>query len=105
MLKKRLVVATLILVFLVAFTPAPSQAAPWGWTAASGPAATGFFTRIERWLSSFLNGAPQGPERPAQRQKNGCGIDPNGSPLCGTGGGAGSGLTAALPDPTDSGLN
>jgi len=104
MLKKRLIVATLVLLCFVVFAAAPSQAAPRGWSAASRPAAAGLLTKIERWLSSLLNGVER-PEPSAIPQKNGCGIDPNGSPLCGTGGGAGSGQTTATPDPADSGLN
>jgi hypothetical protein len=104
MLKKRLVVATLVLIGFVVFAAAPSQAAPRGWAAASRPAAAGLLTTIERWLSLLLNGGVERPEPSAIQQKNGCGIDPNGSP-CGTGGGAGSGLNTALPDPADSGLN
>src|SRR5215207_9485166 len=104
LLKKRLVVATLVLICFVVFAAAPSQAAPRGWTAASRPAAAGLLTTIERWLSLLLNGGVERPEPSAMPQKNGCGIDPNGSP-CGTGGGAGSGQTTEPMDPEDSGLN
>ena len=103
MLKNRIVVMALLLTLLAAFAPAPSQAAPWGWTAASGPAAAGLFVKIERWWNRLLNGQ----ERPAPEQrKNGCGIDPNGQPLCGTGtgpGGGGTGAATASSNPADLG--
>jgi len=98
-----------LLTLLAAFAPAPSQAAPWGWTPASGPAAASLFAKIERWWNRVvLNGQEgNGQERPASEQrKNGCGIDPNGQPLCGTGTGpgGGAGTATASGDPADSGL-
>jgi hypothetical protein len=106
MLKNRIVVMALVLTLLAVLAPAPSQAAPWGWNAASGPATAGFFLKIERWLNRVLNSQ----ERPApaqEQRKNGCGIDPNGQPLCGTGtgpgGGGGAGAMAGGA-PTGSGL-
>ncbi len=84
MLKSRFAVAAVILALLVALAPMPSQAAPRGWTAASVPSLDSLFEKIGRWWNQTLNG----PARPARRQtsapKIGCGIDPNGSPLCGT---------------------
>jgi hypothetical protein len=107
MLKNRIVVMSLVLTLLAVLAPVPSQAAPRGWNAASGPAAAGFFLKIERWWSRLLNGQElNGQERPApapEQRKNGCGIDPNGQPLCGTGtgpgGGGGAGNATAGGDP------
>jgi hypothetical protein len=106
MLKNRIVVMALVLTLLAVLAPAPSQAAPWGWTAASGPATAGFFLKIERWFNRVLNGQElNGQEQPVPTQrKNGCGIDPNGQPLCGTGtgpgpGGGGAGSAMAGGDP------
>jgi hypothetical protein len=105
MLKNRIVVMALLLTLLAAFAPAPSQAAPWGWTAASGPAAAGLFVKIERWWNRLLTGQERPAPAPTQH-KNGCGIDPNGQPLCGTGtgpGGGGAGNATAGGDPADLG--
>jgi hypothetical protein len=108
MLKNRIVVMAFLLTLLAAFAPAPSQAAPRGWNPASGPAAAGLFLKIERWWNRVLNGQElNGQERPASEQrKNGCGIDPNGQPLCGTGtgpGGGGAGNATASGEPADLG--
>jgi hypothetical protein len=108
MLKNRIVVMSLVLTLLAAFAPAPSQAAQWGWNSASGPAAASLFVKIERWWNRLLNGQElNGQERPIPEQrKNGCGIDPNGQPLCGTGttpGGGGAGNATAAGDPADLG--
>jgi hypothetical protein len=105
MLKNRFAVAALVLVLSVAFVPTPSHAAPWGWTSVStvsAASAAGFLQKIGLWWNALLNG----PERPAHRQgsidvrKNGCGIDPNGTP-CGTGAGAGGTGTVTASDPND----
>jgi hypothetical protein len=110
MLKNRIVVMSLVLTLLAVLAPAPSQAAPWGWNAASGPATAGLFVKMERWWNRVvLNGQGwNGQEQPAPTQhKNGCGIDPNGQPLCGTGtgpgGGGGAGNATAGGDPADRG--
>ena len=83
MLKSRFAVTAVILALLVALAPMPSQAAPRGWTAVSVPSVSSLFEQIGRWWNQTLNGA----DRPARRQssapKIGCGIDPNGAPLCG----------------------
>lgn len=83
MLKSRFAVTAVILVLLVALAPMPSQAAPRGWTAVSVPSVASLFEKIGRWWNQALNG----PARPARPQtsapKIGCGIDPNGSSLCG----------------------
>jgi hypothetical protein len=102
MLKNRFAVAALILALSVALVPTPSHAAPWGWNSVSTPSAASFFQKIGSWWNSLLNGT----ERPAHRQgsidvrKNGCGIDPNGTP-CGTGTGAGGTGTVTVSDPAD----
>jgi hypothetical protein len=92
MLKCRFAVTALILALFVALAPMPSQAAPRGWTAASVPSVTSLFEKIGLWWNQTLNG-------PARRQtapKIGCGIDPNGSPMCGS-----DPLTAPAPEPKD----
>lgn len=101
MLKNRFAAAALVFALLFALVPTASHAAPWGWTSVSVPSAAGVFQKIGLWWHSILNG----PERPARHPgrtidipKNGCGIDPNGSP-CGTGTGAGG--TATASDPAD----
>jgi hypothetical protein len=103
MLKNRFAVAALVLALSIALIPAPSHAAPWGRASVSGPSAAGFLQKIGLWWSSLLNG----PERPARHQgwtidipKNGCGIDPNGSP-CEPG--AGDPLTVSDPADLDRG--
>lgn len=100
MLKKRLVIAALALAFFATLVPAPSQAAPWGWTGPRASVADGMVVKIERWLRLLLNGTERpAPQEPAQ-QKNGCGIDPNGGVGCG---GPGDGLTADPGNPTEDG--
>jgi hypothetical protein len=84
MLKNRFVVAALVLTLFAALAPTPSQAAPRGWAAVSVPSLAGLFDEIGTWWHHVLNGQ----ERPVRRQsvaapKIGCGIDPNGQPLCG----------------------
>ena len=106
MLKNRFAVAALVLALSVALVPTPSHAAPWGWNSVStvsAASAAGFFQKIGSWWNSLLNGT----ERPARHQgsaidirKNGCGIDPNGTP-CGTGTGAGGTGTTTVSDPAD----
>lgn len=84
MLKSRFAVTAVTLALFVALAPLPSQAAPRGWTAVSVPSVSSLFEKIGRWWNQTLNG----PDRPARQQttapKIGCGIDPNGEPLCGT---------------------
>jgi hypothetical protein len=64
---------------------------------------------MERWWNRLVSGQElNGQERPVPAQrKNGCGIDPNGQPLCGTGtgpgGGGGAGNATAGGDPADLG--
>jgi hypothetical protein len=96
MLKYRFAVTAIALALLVALAPTPSHAAPWGWSPAS-PA--GLFERIGDWWNQAFRGTERvTPLRPAAaRPKIGCGIDPNGQPLCNPGPGAGSGLTATAP--------
>lgn len=72
----------MILALFIVLAPMPSQAAPRGWTAVSVPSVASLFEKIGRWWNQALNG----PDRPARPQtttpKIGCGIDPNGQPLC-----------------------
>lgn len=97
MLKSRFAVTALILALFVALAPAPSQAAPRGWTAVSVPSVSGLFEKIGHWWNQALNG----PDRPVRRQtsapKIGCGIDPNGQPMCGPA----DPLVAPQPEPGD----
>jgi hypothetical protein len=87
MLKSRFVVTAVTLALFVALAPMPSQAASHGWTAVSvmsaGPVSS-LFEKIGRWWNHALNG-PDRRQPAATQGKIGCGIDPNGSPLCGTG--------------------
>jgi hypothetical protein len=87
MLRKRIVVATIALALTV---PGLSQAAPLSWT--SGPSV------LTRWLD-LLPGWQHAPAARSARdtRKNGCGMDPNGVPLCGPG--PGPGLTGSIPAP------
>lgn len=98
MLKSRFAVAAVVLALLVALAPAPSQAAPRGWNAVSVPSVSSLFEKIGRWWNQTLSG----PDRPARQQatapKIGCGIDPNGQPLCGPGPGPDP---MAAPEPAD----
>ncbi len=96
MLKYRFAATVIALTLLVALVPPASHAAPWGWAPAS-PA--GLFERIGDWWNQALRGAERAthPQAAAARPKIGCGIDPNGQPLCNPGTGTGSGLTATAP--------
>ncbi|HEX9944209.1 MAG TPA: hypothetical protein VGG03_19535 [Thermoanaerobaculia bacterium] len=99
MFKDRLAPAALVLAMLVVLSPAPSQAAPWSWTTASGPAAASLFTKIERWWDLVLSRS----EQPARtREKQGCAIDPNGQLQCGTGSGTVGSTAPAPAAPSDS---
>ncbi len=85
MLKSRFAVTAIVLALLVALAPAPSQAAAREWTVASVPPMTSLFEKIGTWWSRVLN-TPERLDRqqPATTQpKLGCGIDPNGTPMCG----------------------
>lgn len=95
MLKYRFAVTVITVALLAALVPTPSHAAPRGWSPAA-PAS--LLERIGDWWSQALRGAERAtrPEPAAARPKIGCGIDPNGQPLCNPGTG-GSGLTASTP--------
>jgi hypothetical protein len=99
MFKNKLVAAVIVVAFFLILVPAPSQAASRTWTLFPDPAA-GLLSKLERWWNLIV----AGPERPARpepspmRQKNGCGIDPNGDTLCGPGPG-----TTPVTSPVDSG--
>lgn len=83
MLKSRFAVTAVTFALLLALAPMPSQAAPrgsQGWTAVSVPSVSSLFEKVARWWQTV-----HGPDR-SQRStapKLGCGIDPNGSPVCG----------------------
>ncbi len=89
MLKKRIVVSAITLALSV---PCLAQAAPPSW--APGPSV---LAQISRWWD-LLPGWQHAPAARSARdtQKNGCGWDPNGVPLCGPGLG---GLVAPPPAP------
>ncbi|HKI05924.1 MAG TPA: hypothetical protein VKK31_28340 [Thermoanaerobaculia bacterium] len=101
MLKKRLVIVALVLAFSATLAPAPSQAAPWGWAGSRTSMADGLVVKIERWLRLLLNGTERPARQEPAQQKNGCGIDPNGSPLCGPG--PGPSQATAPADPSEQG--
>jgi hypothetical protein len=86
MLKKPLiVVAALCLCLLLA--PALAQAAPAKRAprSESAPAVTRLLSLLEIWWSGLFGGETRTGDTTIQ-EKNGCGIDPNGQPLCGDGG-------------------
>jgi len=74
MLKKKIVVTAIAVCLSV---PSLSQASPLSWI--SGPGALTKLTQLWERLQHAH------PARPAARshQKQGCGMDPNGVPLCG----------------------
>lgn len=103
MLKKpRIVVAALCLCVLLA--PALAQAAPGRLTPRpeAAPAATRLLSILETWWSGLFAGEERTGDTAIQ-EKNGCGIDPNGQPLCGDGGPAGGGGTTSEPGTGDEG--
>jgi hypothetical protein len=89
MLKKPLAVA-LVLSFCLLATPVLAQAGTW--TNTPRTSSSTFFSEalaaLTSWWGSFLGGAES--EAPILA-KNGCGIDPNGQPLCGP-------MTGAMPN-------
>jgi hypothetical protein len=90
MLKKKIVVTAIVVCLSV---PSLSQASPLSWI--SGP---GALVKLAQ-LWDRLPGVH--PARPARRhQKQGCGMDPNGVPLCGPG----PTQATAPVDPVETGL-
>ena len=89
MLKKPLVPVTLCFCLLCA--PALAQAAPWKLSRLEpGLTAPRILSVLAGWWSSLLGGEERAED--TAFEKNGCGIDPNGQPLCGEGGpGTGAG--------------
>lgn len=82
MLKKPLAVVVILSLVLLA-TPAMATAGTWTNTPRiSSPLFTDLF---EAWTSFWgsLLGGDEAPAGASVQEKNGCGIDPNGSPLCG----------------------
>jgi hypothetical protein len=101
MLKSRFAMTIVLLALLVALAPAPSQAAPRGWTAVSVPSVSSLFEKIARWWNQTVTGLER--RQTSTSPKLGCGIDPNGSPVCGS---DPDPLTASQPgDPEGSGSN
>lgn len=96
MLKKKMAAMCIPLMFAILFTPAISYAVPIAGTGAPERAALGTLAKLVQ-LWNWLHPAA---ERPAPAlQKNGCGIDPQGQPACGTGNGPGGGLAAGGEPP------
>jgi hypothetical protein len=98
MLKKRIVVSAIILCLFTLFSPCLSQAMPLSWL----PGPDAIAKLAQGWdLLTGLRHAPAA--RPAGRQglqvKNGCGIDPQGQPLCGPGPGTSGATAPADGDP------
>ncbi|HYO15957.1 MAG TPA: hypothetical protein VE685_22380 [Thermoanaerobaculia bacterium] len=92
MLKKPLITATSLCLCLL-LAPALAQAAPWKLAPRSEatPAVTRLLSILETWWSGLFGGEERRGDTAIQ-EKNGCGIDPNGQPLCGDGGpGTGAG--------------
>jgi hypothetical protein len=80
MSKQKLFAAAVVTAFLLILIPAPSQASSHNWMLLSEPVA-GIFAKIERWWNSILK-SPERQEPSRIREKNGCGIDPNGQIIC-----------------------
>ena len=78
MLKKRIVVSAIAICLSI---PSISQASPLSWI--QGP---GALVKLAQLWSRLPGAHPARPARPAARspQKQGCGMDPNGAPLCGS---------------------
>lgn len=99
MLKKPIVVSLCLCLLLA---PALVQAASWT-TRAPRPEAVLTVPRVlsvlEAWWSALF-GREERTGETAIQEKNGCGIDPNGQPLCGEGGTGGEGTTG---EPTEGG--
>jgi hypothetical protein len=103
MLNKRFLFVALILVAWTAVAPAMASARP-----LRGERLSQWQTvvwAVDLWWGFITRGVIE--PRTAQTVKNGCGIDPNGQPLCepfGGGGMGGSGLQSGTEgDPADSG--
>jgi hypothetical protein len=85
MLKNKFVVSTILLGLCLTLVPVASQAMPASWAPGAETLA-----KLAHWwdFGSLVNPAPRPGKAPARQgasPKNGCGIDPNGKPLCGGG--------------------
>lgn len=82
MLKKPLAVVVILSLGLLA-TPAMATAGTW--TNAPRFEAPTLMNLFEAWTSFWgsLLGGDEAPASASVQEKNGCGIDPNGQPLCG----------------------
>ncbi|HEY0510619.1 MAG TPA: hypothetical protein VGH73_01860 [Thermoanaerobaculia bacterium] len=80
MLKKRIVIATTALSLSLLLNAGISQATPLSWAPAPN-----VLEKLAQWWDLLPGTHPAA--RPARHKgtqtKNGCGIDPNGGPLCG----------------------
>jgi hypothetical protein len=96
MLKKPLVPA---LCFCLLFAPVLAQAAPWKLAPRTESSLTvpRVLSVLAAWWSVFLGGEERTGSTTIQ-EKNGCGIDPNGQPLCGTGGGTAGAAAGGDPE-------
>ena len=97
MLKKPLVTVTALCLCLF-LAPALAQAAPWRSMPRSeaAPAVTRLVSLLETWWSGLFGGEERTGDTAIQ-EKNGCGIDPNGQPLCGEDGPVGGVTTSEEP--------
>lgn len=84
MLKKPLAVVVILSLGLLA-TPAMALAGTWTNAPQNGaPTFTGLFEAWTAFWGSLLgSAADESPASSPTLEKNGCGIDPNGNPLCG----------------------
>jgi hypothetical protein len=93
---KQVFPAALAVTLLLILMPAPSRAASRSREPLSRPAAS-LLEKIERWLGLSLNGT-ENPRPTPVWEKQGCGMDPNGNPLC-------PGTTTQETEPSGSGGN
>jgi hypothetical protein len=94
---KLVIILTSVLLLPLAF-PAPSHAAPAGRSLSRPAAAAIVLDRLAQWWDLLSAGRASEPGAASRiQEKNGCGIDPQGGPLCGPGPGA------TPPPPADPG--
>lgn len=83
MLKKPLAVVVILSLGLLA-TPVTATAGTWtNAPRISSPIFTDLFEAWTSFWGSLLGGTDEAPAGASLQEKNGCGIDPNGNPLCG----------------------
>jgi hypothetical protein len=89
MLKKPLAVGIALCLCLCLFAPPLAQAAPLRPRLESGFAMPRLLSLLEVWWNVLIGGEER-TGGTTLLEKNGCGIDPNGQPLCGETGGTGT---------------